>query len=371
MSSASELPWALVARAGEIEVEERSRLAAQVEQMTAFHHRWLVLSTCHRVELYGFGPRPDRPEMRLLEGEDAVRHLFRVAAGLESAVPGEDEVLGQVRRATSEGRARRIDERLARLFESAVATGRAARARGLRPQLGLAQRAVAWLEGRARRSGGRLLVAGTGVMGSALARAALAGGWRVTVAGHGPGRAELSLADAARLAPEVDGIAIGLRGEWSELAALADPRCLPPVADLSAPSAVPRAVREALGEDFLGIDGLWEMGARGGSADPDLASWIAAAEAAVEEGVGEYLGWLRGRRSVDTLVALKARGEERRRSRVERLFRRLPHLGPRERELVEVMTRQLVTDLLHEPVCALRSDPDGSQREAARRLFGL
>ncbi|HZV50462.1 MAG TPA: hypothetical protein VFD49_11905 [Candidatus Dormibacteraeota bacterium] len=365
------MPWALVARAGEIDVEERARLATLVEEMAAFHRWWIVLSTCHRVELYGFGPRPDRPEMRLLEGEDAVRHLFRVAAGLESAVPGESEVLGQVRRAMGDGRARGVDERLARLFESAVATGRAARARGLRPRAGLAHRAVAWLAERMGLEGGHVLVVGTGAVGSALAGAALASGCRVTVAGHRRGRAPLDLAEAARLAPEVDGVAVGLRGEWSELAALEDLRRLPPVADLSAPPAVPRPVREALGERFLGIDRLWEPVARGGAADPDLADWIAGAEAAVEEGVGEYVGWLRGRRSVDTLVALRERGEERRRSRVERLFRRLPHLGERERELVEVMTRQLVTDLLHEPMCALRSDPDGSRREAARRLFGL
>jgi glutamyl-tRNA reductase len=56
---------------------------------------------------------------------------------------------------------------------------------------------------------------------------------------------------------------------------------------------------------------------------------------------------------------------------VERLLRRLPDLADRERELIETMTRQLVTDLLHEPVSALRSDPDGSQGQAARRLFGL
>src|SRR5438034_1347089 len=63
--------------------------------------------------------------------------------------------------------------------------------------------------------------------------------------------------------------------------------------------------------------------------------------------------------------------EARRRARVERLLRRLPDLGPRERELVESMSRQLVTDLLHEPVSELRADPDGSRREAAFRLFRL
>jgi glutamyl-tRNA reductase len=98
---------------------------------------------------------------------------------------------------------------------------------------------------------------------------------------------------------------------------------------------------------------------------------VARAEAAVDEAVGEYVGWLQGRGSVRTLVALRERGEARRRARVERLLRRLPQLDDRARELIETMSRQLVTDLLHEPVTALRSDQDGSHGEAARRLFGL
>ena len=95
------------------------------------------------------------------------------------------------------------------------------------------------------------------------------------------------------------------------------------------------------------------------------------AEQVVEDGVDEYLGWLSGRGSLDALLALRDRGEARRRARVERLLRRLPGLDARERELVESMSRQLVTDLLHEPISELRADPDGSRRKAAVRLFRL
>jgi glutamyl-tRNA reductase len=123
-------------------------------------------------------------------------------------------------------------------------------------------------------------------------------------------------------------------------------------------------VRQRLADGFLGIDGLWERG-RG------ERGWVERAEAVVEDSVGEYLGWLHGRGSVDALRALKERGEARRSARVERLLRRLPDLAPRERELVESMSRQLVTDLLHEPISELRADPDGSRREAALRLFRL
>lgn len=356
------MPWALVAQAGEMGVDGRARLAGALEDLIGFHRHWALLSTCHRVELYGFGPGPARADMRLLEGEEAVRHLFRVAAGLESAVVGETEVLGQVRQALVDARAQGTEERLARLFESAIAVGRAARARPLKVQEGLADRAVDWLGRRTRLHGEPVLVVGTGTMGVALEAAAASAGGLVTVAGRRSRRAALDLVGAARRAPEVAAVAVALRGEWSELAGV--PRRLPPCADLSAPPAVPASVRAALGPDFLGIDELWQRGAAEGE-------WVERAEAAVEDGLREYLGWLRGRRSVDTLVALRDRSEGRRQARVDRLLRRLPGLGERERELIQAMSRQLVTDLLHEPVSALRADIDGTRGEAAHKLFNL
>ena len=109
-------PWALVVQAGELDVNRRAELAAALAELVEFHRHWVLLATCHRVELYGFGQSPAQQEMRRLEGESAVRQLFRVAAGLESAVVGESEVLGQVRDAMARARERGTDERVARLF---------------------------------------------------------------------------------------------------------------------------------------------------------------------------------------------------------------------------------------------------------------
>jgi glutamyl-tRNA reductase len=371
------LPWALVVQAGDLDVNRRAELEASLAQLVEFHRHWVLLATCHRVELYGFGPSPAQQEMRRLEGDRAVRQLFKVAAGLESAVVGESEILGQVRDALARARERGTDERVARLFECAIATGRAARAQALAgtelERDGLAERAVSWLAARTRLSGRPVLVVGTGTMGAALAAAAAAAGGVVTVAGRlreaARSPAQLDLAGAARRATEMAAVAVAIRGEWAELAeAGAAPvgpqQPMPPVADLSVPPAVPVGVQRSLGPNFLGIDELWQRA-------PVESSWAAAAEAAVAGGVAEYMGWLRGRGSVPTLVALRDRGEARRQARVERLLRRLPDLDERARELVEAMSRQLVTDLLHEPISALRSDPDGSQGEAARRLFDL
>ncbi len=346
-------PWVLAVDAGDAPVEERARFQAEAEAMLEFHAGWALLSTCHRVELYGMGPVPRWPGVRTLRGRPAALRLIGVAAGLESAVPGEDEVLRQVRDALAAARRRGVDERLARLFEVAIATGRRARAGRRQAGPGLAARALAWLDARVGLARQPVLVAGTGLMGTALARAA---------AEADLSRASVDLAAAAAVAPRSAAVAVALSAPWEELGSQAGR--LPPVADLSSPAAVPEPVSAALGGDFLGIDGLY---GRSGSETP----WAVRAAALVEESAGEYAGWLAGRGSVLTLRALQAQAEQRRQLRLERLLNRLPKLTPRERELISAMSEQLVTDLLHEPLRALRSDSDGSGGEAARRLFRL
>ncbi|MBO0689980.1 MAG: hypothetical protein J2P40_10465, partial [Candidatus Dormibacteraeota bacterium] len=199
--SERDLPWVLAATAGELGVEERAKLQ---ERALGLGHHPVTLVTCHRVEVYGLGEPPALEMPVRLEGEDAIRRLFRVTAGLESAVMGEDEILHQVREALAAARSRHpdgdtatVDPRLARAFEEAIAVGRRARAGSRAPKTDLAQRAISWLASRADLEGGRVLVAGTGVMGVALARAARAVGAEVVVAGRDRRRADLTLAEAA------------------------------------------------------------------------------------------------------------------------------------------------------------------------------
>ena len=92
-------PWVLAVDAAETPVEDRARFQAEAEAMLEFHTGWALLATCHRVELYGMGPAPRWPGVRTLHGRPAVRRLLRIAAGLESTVQGENEVLRQVRAA--------------------------------------------------------------------------------------------------------------------------------------------------------------------------------------------------------------------------------------------------------------------------------
>ncbi len=85
----------------------------------------------------------------------------------------------------------------------------------------------------------------------------------------------------------------------------------------------------------------------------------------------DYLAWLTGRDSVATLRRLRDRADARRRRELDRLFRRLPGLAERERELIGHLSVQLVASVLHEPSVSLRSDADGRRARAALALFGL
>ena len=124
-------------------VEERERLAFPASEAAALLGdlkeaglTGLLLSTCNRCELYWYGPgdgeawfrelagtRRPGPQLTMEHGPAAVRHLFRVTAGLDSQILGETEILGQVRRAYDAARAAGTTTREMDLIFSAALTG--------------------------------------------------------------------------------------------------------------------------------------------------------------------------------------------------------------------------------------------------------
>lgn len=287
--------WVVTGSASEFDAAARSRLARGIDDWVHTGRDALALTTCHRAEVYGFGPAPAMPG-RILEGPAAVTHLMRVAAGLESAIVGEDEVLHQVREALRRGeRDRHLDTRLRRLFETAIATGRRARSKRTASGGNLAQRAVAWLSSQSNLAGGVVVVAGSGRMGAALAHSLSASGASLAIASRDRSRAArlaalysgdgVDLALGAAMTATAVGIAVALGGPWMELD---DARhALPPIADISAPQAVPDAVRSRLNGGFLGIDDLYQR------RDALPGAYIKVAEALVAGATAEYLAWLR------------------------------------------------------------------------------
>ncbi len=291
-------PWVMAVQADTVGADERERLARLASALIADRTDCILLNTCHRVELYGFGALDELdPRFQIDSGERAVRHLIRVAAGLESAIVGEDEVLHQVREAIAHARASHpMDHRLQRLFETAIAAGRSARAGRTAYSGNLAQRAVAWLQGKSPLAGRTVLVVGAGRMGSSLAHSARLAGAEVTIASRDPARARrlarvyggpgVDLAGGAELAPRSAGVAVALAGIWREFRPDPD---FPPIADISAPPAIPAAVRANLNGGFLGIDDLYSRT----QALP--GAYIEKAEQIIAVKTREYVGWLDAR----------------------------------------------------------------------------
>jgi len=288
--------WVMAVQVDTASAEDRQQIARSVESQVPCHSDWILLSTCHRVELYGLGAMPELdPRLQAKTGEDTVRHLIRVATGLDSAIVGEDEVLHQVRLALRNARAiRALDTRLQRLFETAIAAGRRARAGRTASSGNLAQRAVAWLDERSNLSGRTVLVAGAGRMGSSLAHAARLAGAEVTIASRDESRARrlarvyggrgTDLAGGAELAPKSGAVAVALAGVWRELQPWE--RDAPPIADISAPTAIPAVVRARLSKDFLGID---DLNLR---VQPLPRAYMETADRIVAAKTLEYVSWL-------------------------------------------------------------------------------
>ncbi len=287
--------WALTASASDVDAEARSVAGGEIDAWLAAGGCGVALATCHRVELYGFGESPGLQAVRLT-GRQAVAHLLRVACGLESVIVGEDEVLHQVRDALKRARSKQVvDRRLNRVFETAIATGRKARSGRTESSGNLAQSAVAWLRRHAEISGRLVVVAGAGRMGTALAHSAAAAGADVVIASRDANRAArlarlysgrgVDLRTGAELTSRAAGVAVALGGRWTELELMADSD-LPPIADISAPQAVPDAVRRRMNGGFLGIDDLYRR------SGPLPGAYIKDAERLVAARTAEYLAWM-------------------------------------------------------------------------------
>lgn len=367
-----------------------ARREAYAEQLAALaeHPRVLVVRTCHRVEAYVAHHDDDRVDLpvapdgaRALEDVEAVRHLIRVACGLESAVLGEDQVLHQIRVALARRQAAGpLDPVLGRLAQVALHAGKQAHALFGNERRSLADLALDEIERRTGSLTGReVLVVGAGSMGSLAARGAARRGIRVAVANRTPARASALArivegrvvglgADATDDLDDVAGVIVATSGPWQpdpyRVRRLVDGWAS--VVDLSSPQATPADLAEDLGRRFVGIDDLaWTT--RDVVPD-DVADEI---DVLTHAAGTEYCHWLRARVATPTLARLAESVESRRTAELERLLRRLPDLDPHARELVETMSHRLVAGILHGPRTALRDDADGDLERAVRTLFGL
>lgn len=375
----------------------------------------VVVSTCMRTEVYAEAERfhagvaDVRNALSVLSGalpedfgdhlyayydEGAVTHLFEVAAGLDSAVVGEGEILGQVRRAwAAAAEAGTAGPVLSELFRHAVEVGKRARtetAIGKGP-VSISQAAVAMARSHLGGLAGRsVLVVGAGDMGEGMARVlAEEGAAPVLVANRTPARAEalarriggsvIPLADVAQALARVDvaltstgapGVVITAELAAEPVAARSGRPLL--VVDMAVPRDVDPALAHLPGVTVLDMDDLRdfaEIGVASRRAEIDRVRVIVAEEA------DRHASRASARIAAPLVSALRDRAEELRRAELERQRGRLAGLGDEHREAVESITRAVVAKLLHEPTVRLKEAAGTSSgerlAEAARTLFDL
>jgi glutamyl-tRNA reductase len=399
-------------------VELLERLSFGPDELAkAYHHLTrsdsiggaVVLSTCNRVEVYadvdayhsgfqalkGFlaesrevAPDDFAEPLHSHYEDQAAEHLFSVAAGLDSMVLGEPQILYQVRQAyraaDTEGAATAA---LTQLFRRAVKAGRRARdetAIGASPaafvQAGaeLAEWTLGRLEGRV------VVLVGAGKM-SELAAAHLRtrGVSRVVVVARRPERGERLARTAGGEARDMERLdeslaeadlvvsatgATGLVMDRPAVEAAQRARGGRPLflLDLAVPRDVDPAAAEVPGVEIANIDHLREVVVRAPESEVDRVREI------VEEEVAAFRAWRRAIRLAPVIQRIYDRGEAVRAAEMQRLRARLDGLSEQQLDAVEAATKAIVAKLLHGPVTRAKAgDVQDARAVALAELFGL
>ncbi|OBK25675.1 glutamyl-tRNA reductase [Mycobacterium asiaticum] len=404
-----------------IDESDQIKIVDQVLQSSLVSEA-LVLSTCNRVEIYavveafhgglsaigqvlaeysGLSMGDLTKHAYVRYSEAAVEHLFAVASGLDSAVVGEQQVLGQVRRAYATAEANSAVGRvLHELAQRALSVGKRVHAETAIDAAGASVVSVA-LDIAARKlgtmAGKTAVVVGAGAMGAlSAAHLSRAGIGRVRVLNRSLTRAQ-RLADkiaesgipteALTLDQLPDALAdadlvVSCTGAVSPVVSLADvhhalvntrrDEAMKPlvICDLGMPRDVDPAVAGLPGVLVVDVDRVQhEPSAHAAAADVDAARLIVAAE------VAAYLAGQRMAEVTPTVTALRQRAANVVEAELLRLDNRLPGLDLTERAEVARTVRRVVDKLLHAPTVRIKqlaSAPGGdSYAEALRELFEL
>ena len=375
----------------------------------------VLVSTCNRVEVYVLAERfhgayddvrqflCDRshlPPERFADALyvhydlDCARHLFEVASGLDSAVVGEAEILGQVRSAWDAAREQgTAGSALNLLFRHAVEVGKRARTETAigRQVASVSSAAVAMATARvgslAERS---VLVLGAGDMGRGMLGALADAGVRqlrvanrtwersVEVAGAVGGE-PVRLGDLAGVLGDTDVLFTGT-GASSMMLAHADLDAVMAtrggrpllIVDVAVPRDVDPAAGGVPGVTLLDMDDLRTFAEAGVAA---RRGEIALVRSVVNDEVDRY-GAVSSAREVAPLVgSLRQRAEEIRQRELDRASGRLAGLDERQLDAVETLTRSIVSKLLHDPTVEVKEaagTPRGERlAESLRHLFDL
>ena len=375
----------------------------------------VILSTCNRIEIYAYAekfhgayqdirnflseishvaPEDFSDHLIGLFGSDAIEHLFKVSSGIDSAVIGEHEILGQVRSAWELA----VEEQvvgtvLNSLFRHSLEVGKRARSETSisRNITSVSQAAVAMadkqLDGLI---GKRVLVVGAGEMGEGMAKSLHAGGiTELRIANRTWDRAletaerlngkPVRLDELPQNLTEVDLLltstgataAILEYGDLDEAARQRKGRELL-IVDIAVPRDVDPAAADLDGVTLLDMDDLREFAEKGIRArEKEVSSVIEI----INEELERFLNLFSARSVAPIVTQLHSRAEEIRNSELQKLFRKFPELTTEQLKGIETLTSAIANKLMHEPTVRLKDaagTPKGERlSEALQDLFDL
>lgn len=388
-------------------LELLGRAPAILEQM--------ILSTCNRVEVYAtvedveegraaivrFLSEYHGIDRALFEGTlylytqaEAVRHVFRVASSLDAMVIGEPQIVGQFKAAYQVALEQEATGAiLNHLCERALYV-----AKRVRTETGVAQAAVSVPSAAVELakkifgdlSGRTAMILGAGEMAELAARHLLDEGVKSIIVSN------RSYERAKELAERLQGKAIPFAEIKDELthADVVISSTGAPHYVLWRPEmetvirlrknrpiflidiAVPRDIDPSVNDldnvylyDIDDLEGVVQANLRERKKEAERA------EAIVEKEVAHFLSWLKSLEVVPTIVSLRRKLEAIREAELEKTLNRLPHLTPKEREVIAALTVSLINKILHEPMTELKrqaASRDGYlYTTVLRKLFSL
>jgi glutamyl-tRNA reductase len=398
-------------------VEERERLALSphetreaIDALRDGLGAVVILSTCNRTEIYTTtaagngnnlidalnqvkGASVEPRHFYVLQHTDAVEHLYRVAAGIDSMVLGESQILGQVREAMSIAtEAEALNGALSHVFHSAITTGRRARTETnigghtvsvSSATVALARRSLGDIENKT------VLVISAGSMGKLAARAlAQQSGSRILVANRTRDRAEDL---ASQLGPHAEALGLDHLGDALSVADIVisgtssgefilGPAALAPVMEardgrdlLFIDIAVPRDIDPAVTAipgvhlcDIDDIEAVTDEGWTGRQAEVDRV------ESIIGEEVARFEDWWASLDVVPVISALRERAEAVRKAEVDRTLARLGEVSEEDRQRIEAMSQAIVKKMLDRPISRLKDGEDnGFYVQVVEDLFDL
>ncbi len=359
-------------------------------------HETVILSTCNRLEYYAATPHPDaaaeeiiarlsdtfgvaaetfRPHLYTLRDEAVVEHLMRVAAGLDSMVLGEAQILGQVVTAYQTATAHHAaGPFLSRLFERAIHAGKRARTEtgiGLNPAsissvaVHMARRHLSDLSGKT------VMILGAGEMGTLAMKVlvnegvgqllivnrtrqravALAERWHAephTFDDMLPALARADLVIASTAAPH----AVLHKPQVAQAMAARPDRPLL-IVDIALPRDVEPDVTDVPNVHLHNLDHLQAQIADNLKA---REREIPKVEAILAEETAAFLHWQRSLGVKPTITTFRRQFDAIRRQELERALNRLPNLSEREQKIVAELSHRLMNKFLHPPTARLRAE---------------